>query len=174
MQINVSQLLQEPVGSTREYEIDEAAEIIGDGREYQIKGQCRLLRTPRSILVKCAMDTEVELRCCRCLNRFRQPLKIDFEEEYLPTVDVHSGAPLALPEESSAFTIDEYHILDLTEGIRQYALMAIPMKPLCGPDCAGLCPRCGQNLNQGKCDCPTEEIDPRWSKLAELRRPLTK
>jgi uncharacterized protein len=174
MQINVSQLLQEPVGSTRDYEIDEAAEIIGDGQEYQIQGQCRMLRTPRSILVKCSLSTEVELSCCRCLGRFRQPLKINFEEEYLPTVDVHSGVPLPSLEETSAFIIDEHHILDLDEGIRQYALMAIPMKPLCDKDCAGLCQKCGKNLNQGKCDCPAEDIDPRWSKLAELRRPLAK
>jgi uncharacterized protein len=81
---------------------------------------------------------------------------------------------LPSPEEPSAFTIDEHHILDLTEGIRQYALMAIPMKPLCNKDCAGLCQKCGQNLNQGKCNCPAEEIDPRWSKLAGLRHSLTK
>jgi uncharacterized protein len=174
MQLNVSQLLQETVGSIREYEIDETAEIIDDGQEYQIQGQCRLLRTPRSILVKCTLSAEVELSCCRCLGQFRQPLKINFEEEYLPTVDVHSGAPLPSPEEPSAFTIDERHILDLMEGIHQYALMAIPMKPLCVKDCAGLCQRCGQNLNQGKCDCPAEDIDPRWSKLAELRQPLKK
>jgi uncharacterized protein len=174
MQINVSQLLQEPIGSTRDYEINEAADIIGEGKRYQIKGQCRLLRTQRSILVKCGLTTEVELSCGRCLARFRQPLKVNFEEEYLPTVDVRSGVMLPSPEEPNAFTIDEHHILDLTEGIRQYALMAIPMKPLCKKDCAGLCQKCGQNLNQGRCGCPAEEIDPRWSKLAELRHSLTK
>ncbi len=169
MQFNVSQLLQESIGSTRAYEINEAAEIIGDGKEYTIKGNCQLLRTPRSILVKCKLTTAVELSCCRCLGSFHQPLKIAFEEEYLPTVDVNSGALLPAPEEPSAFTIDEHHILDLTEGVRQYALIAIPMKALCDENCAGLCPKCGQNLNQGKCDCPAENIDPRWSKLAGLR-----
>jgi uncharacterized protein len=47
--------------------------------------------------------------------------------------------------------------------------MAVPMKALCDEDCAGLCQKCGQNLNQGKCDCPAEEIDPRWAKLNELK-----
>jgi uncharacterized protein len=168
MQINVSQLLQEPIGSTREYEINEAIEIIGDGREYNVQGKCRLLRTQRSILVKCTLSTEVELTCSRCLCRFRHPLKIKFEEEYLPTVDVHSGSPLPSPEEASAFTIDESHILDLTEGVRQYSLMAMPMKALCDEECAGLCQKCGQNLNHGKCNCPAEDIDPRWSELTKL------
>ena len=168
MQINVSQLLQESIGSTREYEINEAAEIIGDGKEYNIQGKCRFLRTQRSILVKCALGTEVELTCSRCLGRFHHPLKIKFEEEYIPTVDIHSGSPLPSPEEASSFTIDESHTIDLMEATRQYSLMAIPMKALCDEDCAGLCQKCGQNLNQGKCDCPAEDIDPRWSELTKL------
>jgi uncharacterized protein len=127
-----------------------------------------LLRLQRSILVRCALDTEVALTCSRCLGRFRHPLKINFEEEFLPTVDVTSGVPLGPPEEPGAFTIDEHHILDLTEAARQYAVMALPMKALCDEHCAGLCPKCGQNLNQGKCDCPAQEIDQRWSELTKL------
>jgi len=165
VQINVSQLLQEPVGSTREYEINAADEIIDDGKVDNVQGKCNLMRTQRSILVKCALDAGIELMCSRCLNKFHHPLKIKFEEEYLPTVDIHSGAPLPAPEESSAFTIDERHNIDLKEAVRQYALLAVPMKALCDEDCAGLCQKCGQNLNEGKCDCPAEDIDPRWAKL---------
>jgi len=168
MQINASQLLQEPIGATRECEVNEAADIISDGKKYAVQGKCHLLRTQRSILVKCALSTEVELTCNRCLVQFRHPLKINFEEEYLPTVDVMSGAPLPMPEEASSFTIDEHHIIDLSEAIRQYSVMAVPMKALCDKDCAGLCPKCGQNLNQGKCDCPAQEVDPRWSELTKL------
>jgi uncharacterized protein len=123
------------------------------------------MRTQRGILVKCELDAEVELTCSRCLSRFQHPLQIKFEEEFLPTVDIHSGVPLPAPEEAGSFTIDERHTLDLAEPIRLYALMAVPMKALCDEHCAGLCQKCGQNLNMGKCDCPVEIIDPRWSKL---------
>jgi len=168
MQINVSQLLQESVGSTREYDIDEEADIIGDGRKYNLRGQCQLLHLQRSILAKCSLDTVVELSCGRCLGQFRHPLKIKFEEEFIPTVDVTSGAPLPEPEEAGTFTIDEHHILDLTEAVRQYLLLAVPIKPLCDEDCAGLCASCGKDLNKGPCDCPPKEIDPRWSELSKL------
>jgi uncharacterized protein len=168
MQINVSQLLQEPVGSIREHQVNEVIDSADDGKGYLVQGECRLLRTQRSILVKCRLSTAVELTCSRCLSLFQQPLTLNFEEEYLPTVDVVSGVPLPLSEESSTFTIDEHHILDLMEAIRQYTLLAIPMKPLCREDCAGLCPNCGQNLNQGCCDCLVQDIDPRWSKLEKL------
>lgn len=168
MDINVSQLLRDPVGSTRELHVDEIADVIGDGQENRVVGDCRLMHTQRSVLVKCALDTEVELTCSRCLGKFRQPLKIRFEEEFLPTLDVQSGAPLPPPEDAGAFTIDEQHILDISEAVRQYALMAVPMKALCKKECAGLCPTCGKNLNQGQCACPGPDTDPRWKKLAEL------
>jgi uncharacterized protein len=134
-----------------------------------VQGSCNLLRLQRSILVKCIVNTAVELTCSRCLKTFRQPLKIKFEEEFLPTIDIINGTPLPPSEELGAFTIDEQHILDLTDAVRQYALMAIPIKALCKQDCAGLCPTCGKNLNEGKCDCPDDDTDPRWSKLAELK-----
>ena len=168
MQINVSQLFKENVGATREYEIDEDIDLLGDGNKVHIKGECRLLRTNRSILTSCALETEIGLMCSRCLRNFRQPFTIKFEEEFFPTIDILSGAPLPAPEESGAFTIDEHHILDLDEAIRQYALTSVPIKSLCKDDCAGLCQTCGQNLNEGLCDCPPEEIDPRWTALTKI------
>jgi uncharacterized protein len=167
MQINVSQLLREPIGAKRDFQVKGGADISGDGKSCLVQGNCSLLRTQRSVLAKCTVNTDIELTCSRCLSLFRYPLTLNFEEEYLPTVDAISGAPLPPPEEG-VFTIDEHHILDLTEAISQYTLLAIPMKPLCHKECAGLCPNCGHNLNQGRCDCPTETIDPRWSKLTRL------
>ena len=168
MQINVSQLIREPIGATRDYKINEAIDT-GDGQELLVRGQCCLLRTQRSILASCRLSTEVELSCSRCLNPFRHPLALNFEEEYLPTIDVTSGAPLPASEETGALTIDEHHILDLSEAIRQYTLLAAPMKPLCREDCAGLCQSCGHNLNLGRCGCPVETADPRWSELTKLQ-----
>jgi uncharacterized protein len=170
MQINVSQLLREPIGSTREFQIDDVSDVIGNGYKSPVKGECRLLRTNRSVLATCKLSTEVELTCCRCLCQFHQPLEIKFEEEFLPTVDIVNGAPLPPPEEPSAFTIDEHHTLDIGEAVRQYAVMAIPIKTLCDENCAGLCQSCGKNLNQGKCDCPAQEADLRWSALTRLQQ----
>jgi len=168
MQINVSQLLQEPVGTIRDYRVNEIIDIAGDGKDCLVQGDIRLLRTNRSIVVKGVLHTDPELSCSRCLGPFPCPLSLNIEEEYVPTIDVVSGAPLPVPEEPGAFVIDEHHLLDLNEAIRQYALTVIPMKPLCRQDCAGLCQNCGHNLNQGPCNCPPQEIDPRWSKLIKL------
>jgi len=170
MEINVAQLLREPIGSVRDYDISKVMDITDGGPKSLVQGHIRLMRTNRSILVKGTFNTVVELTCSRCLSRFEYPLKINIEEEYYPTADVTTGAPAPLPDEPGAFTIDENHILDLTEAVRQYALLAIPMKPLCKETCAGLCPICGKNLNDGPCGCLTRVADPRWAVLSKLKK----
>jgi uncharacterized protein len=169
MDYNVSQLLREPIGATRDIRIDEIVSFLIDGKPHRIYGDCNLLRSDENIIVNCSLETEIELTCSRCLRTFIQPLKIKFAEEFVPTLDVLTGAHLAPPEDPAAFTIDERHILDLTEAVRQYAVMATPMKAVCKKSCAGLCAKCGKNLNEGKCGCPEDNIDPRWAKLADLK-----
>ena len=138
LQIDVSQLLREPVGSTRDYKVSGAVDITGDGKNSSAYGEVRLTRTGRSILVTGRLNTSVDVACARCLCPFICPLALNIEEEYFPLTNVSSGAPLAPPDEPGSFTIDEHKVLDLTEAVRQYALLAIPMKPLCREDCAGL------------------------------------
>ena len=166
MRINVSQQLKESVGSIRNYRVDETIDIVGSGS--LVQGEVRLTRTDRGILVQGRLHTEVEVACSRCLSRFSCPLVLNIEDVYFPTTDVISCAPLLLPDEPGCFTIDEHHVLDLTEAIRQNALLVIPMKPLCREDCAGLCPSCGHNLNQGPCNCLPQRVDPDWSELNRL------
>ena len=166
MQINVSQQIKAPIGSLRNYDVNETVDIA-DSASW-VQGEVKLIRTHRSILVKGTLHTEAEVTCSRCLSLFSCPLTLNIEDEYFPITDVASGTSLPLPEEPGCFTIDEHHVLDLTEAIQQYALLAIPMKPLCREDCAGLCPNCGHNLNQGPCHCLPQQTDNRWSELNKL------
>ena len=81
-------------------------------------------------------------------------------------MDINSGAHLAQESDQDAAThIDERHILDLAEVIRQNLTLSLSPSLVCRPDCAGLCPQCGQNRNEGSCDCDTAVIDPRWAAL---------
>lgn len=167
MRFNVAQLLKESIGSTRSYGIDEIVTIPDVGTQ-PVRGQVRLVRTDRGILAQAGLELAVEIRCSRCLSLFGFPVYLRIEEVYFPTVDIHSGRYLPLPDEPGAFTIDENHILDLSETLRQYVLLAMPMKPLCRSDCAGLCTQCGQNLNVSPCQCPSQPHDPRWALLEKL------
>ena len=166
MQINVSQQIKASIGSIRNYEVSGTVDITGG--DSMVEGEVRLMRTDRGILVKGTLHTEVEVTCSRCLSLFSCPLTLSIEEEYLPTTDIVSGTSLPLLKEPGYFTIDEHYVLDLTEAIHQYIMLATPMKPLCGEGCAGLCPTCGHNLNQGPCGCLPQGLDPRWADLSGL------
>ena len=68
---------------------------------------------------------------------------------------------------------DEYimvqdYKLDLDELLRDDILLELPTKFLCKPDCRGMCPKCGKNLNEGVCDCVTRQVDPRLEILKKL------
>lgn len=168
MDFHVAQLLKERVGSTRSYKISRSTEgIEGLSPGYRLEGQVRLLRTDEAILVQGTLRTQTCQTCSRCLEEFELPLTLTLEEEYFPSIDVLTGMPLPAPEDPCAFLIDEKHILDLGEAVRQRALIAIPMQPLCRPDCAGLCPVCGCNLNLEHCLCPQPSHE---SPLAVLER----
>lgn len=133
--INVAQLLKEPVGSSRSYTIDG---VIDEEVKGPIKGSVKLIHTNRGVLAQGELDVDVRLICSRCLDSFWCHLAFPVEEEFLTTTDVSSGVPLSLAEEPDEFTIDEKNILDLSELIRQYTLLNLPMKPLCRPDCPGI------------------------------------
>jgi uncharacterized protein len=149
MIIDVSQFIREQVGTTWRYGFRETGESPACG-------EVTLLRTDRGVFVRGTLDTTFSAACSRCLAPIQQPLSLHIEEEYLP------GA------EEGAFAISNNQDIDLSEAVRQYMLLAIPMKPLCRDDCAGLCPTCGHNLNLGPCACPAYSVDPRLAKLAML------
>ena len=170
MLYNVSQLLMEPIGSTRRFEIDEPVtggfEGAGTGRA---AGVVRLLRTHHGLLVSGAVEVEVDASCARCLADFARTSSLTLEEECYPTVDPSTGRRMAPPDESEGVVhIDTRQMLDLSEVLRQYLLTDEPLKSLCRDDCRGLCPECGADLNAEKCRCDTLAIDPRWGALANL------
>jgi uncharacterized protein len=156
------------VGATAGFAVRGARVGFDAGAEARdVDVDVRLLRTNRGILASVHTELTLAMPCSRCLVEVSRRLAFDFEEEYLPVIDVLTGAPLRFDDETDAFRIDEHHILDLTEAIRQYGLGAVPMAPLCSETCRGLCPECGTDLNTGRCDCAAP-VDERWGALNAL------
>ena len=137
LEINVAQLLKGDIGTKKIVPVEGSVDITGYGRS-SVSGSVKLMRTNRSVLAQGTMRVRVQVSCARCLEGYVCPLELSIEEEYFPVTDVTTGVMLDEPEEIDAFTIDEHLILDLSEAVRQYALLAIPMKPLCRADCLGI------------------------------------
>jgi len=172
MQFNVAQLMKEHTGATRKQEFRvSAAEVDSEtGVVDDLSGSVKLLRTVEGVLVTGRLSTQVTLTCDRCLAEFDQALRFDLEDEFRPSIDIVSGASLPVGTEDQDNLIDDHHILDLSEVVRQRILLNLPAHPVCRPDCKGLCPTCGQNLNEGACRCRAESSDPRWAALRDLLR----
>jgi len=171
LQFNIAGLLTGPKGGTRSYELsipvseldqlDDAFDVVAPFR-----GNARFLWTNERILAIVTGDTAIQQQCSRCLEPFVLPVHIDIEDVFVPSVDMATGQPIHPDDEDEALLIDEHHILDLSELLRQSILLTLPMTPLCRPDCKGLCPTCGANLNYETCSCEEEDIDPRWAALS--------
>ncbi|MGE5561410.1 MAG: YceD family protein [Chloroflexota bacterium] len=121
--------------------------------------------TGEGVLVSIKAEGEITLQCSRCLEEFRAPLSLTAEQEFR---DDANRAESSGDEQDDTLPLPADGLVDLTDIVRQAYLLALPMKPLCRPDCRGLCQVCGKNLNQGACDCVKQDIDPRFEKLRDL------
>lgn len=168
MELNVSQLLMEPSGSGREYELDDPLLLDGSYGNITVQGAVSLLRTNKSVWVSARLRSALDSECGRCLARYSHPIQFELEEEYFPTLNPLTGGRAEPPDEDGDYyLIDERHTLDLTEPVRECVMMSEPMKPLCRQDCAGLCARCGADLNEMRCSCEPVR-DARWGPLLEM------
>jgi uncharacterized protein len=171
---NVTGLLRSAPGTSRTYPVEvESLDVADDLRLAEpIEGQVRLARTGRSILATAELRTALEETCSRCLRPTVAPVEVTIQEEALPSVDLDSGQPVRSRDgdEPDALRLDEHHELHLEQPVREAISLAEPIAPLCRPDCRGLCPTCGADLNvetdHGHDD---DEIDPRLARLAEFR-----
>jgi uncharacterized protein len=151
-------------------ELRQRSLFLDDGVDLaDVEGTVNMLRTDRGLLVTVRARATLRGTCGRCLAAAESPIEIEFQEECIPVVDPLSGKHITPDESEAGFVIDADLVLDLGESLRQYALMAAPSKPLCRPDCAGLCPTCGANLNDGPCGCPPA-ADDRWGALTALKK----
>ncbi len=157
--VNVAQLLQEAPGSVREFDFAEPLpDPSGDLRlRGPIRGFARLTRTSRGILVHAEHAAVVMLECARCLDEVEAEVAGVVDEEFLPSTDLRTGAPVdAEPEDEDQPRIDEHHEVNLDEVLRQMTLTNVPLQPLCETMCPGLCPSCGQRLDNDHAPHPDE------------------
>lgn len=190
MQFNVAQLLKETIGAKRRYEIEE--DISNLDPELMpvslLEGTVQLLRTHSGILVTADLQVALEVNCSRCLEPVERPLHVHFEESFRPLTEVNTGRFIP-PQEfkgseeeltDPALLIDDHHILDLSEIIRQNIWLALPMYPGCIWSEPELCPNFAKRLEEMEevhQDLTTEgegadevgDIDPRWAALLALR-----
>ncbi|MBI3948244.1 MAG: DUF177 domain-containing protein [Armatimonadetes bacterium] len=133
-----------------------------------VRGTLRLTNTGRYLLVQGELRTIVQVDCSRCLKQVQVPLAAPIEEEFpLPVMDERGVVHWETDEDAGAPILHDY-LLDVDELARQHLSLALPTAPVCDAACRGLCPGCGENLNEGPCTCRPETVDPRLAGLRAL------
>ena len=131
-------------------------DVIGVPTESPIPLDLRLEGVGDGVLATGVAEVQLRGECARCLTEIEADAEIDLQELFLfPGVD---------PDDEEASRV-EAEMIDLEPVLRDAAMLDLPFIPLCREDCAGLCPTCGENLNDDPDHEHGEAIDPRWASL---------
>ncbi|MBI5184058.1 MAG: DUF177 domain-containing protein [Nitrospinae bacterium] len=131
---------------------------------------CNITKVDDEIYLRGTISSTIEIKCSRCLQSLTLSVDPKFEITYLPLTLMPCDEEVELEKDDMDISYYSNNIVDIIFPLRDQIVLSIPIKPLCTPDCAGLCPVCGQNLNIKMCSCyKSEDIDPRLSILKELK-----
>jgi uncharacterized protein len=111
------------------------------------------------VLVTAEVEVPVAAECGRCLD----PVTFDL---VAPVQELYAYEPDPADEDSLTLNGDT---LDLEPVVRDAVVLALPMNPLCDPDCLGLCAECGARLADVEPGHAHSQVDPRWAALALLK-----
>jgi uncharacterized protein len=163
IEIDVRDLVGHP-GQSRAVHVDEpveglALELATVPEGTPIEADLLLESVVEGILVSGPLRGSMRLSCARCLKTFDQPFDLDVSELFIRDADADADA-------------EEYPLaegaIDIEPMVRDAVLLAMPFSPLCKPDCAGLCERCGGDRNLEECRCAPQSVDPRWEVLRDI------
>jgi len=109
-----------------------------------------IINTDDSFVFTGQLAGVLSLNCSRCLEKFEHEIQVEVEEELFKN------------------ELENLERINLIGILQENILLNLPIKSLCSNDCKGLCTICGQNLNENKCDCEREMIDPRLAILKDF------
>jgi uncharacterized protein len=160
--VNAAELLRRP-GTQKEYVLRVPLtdlEIIDDPRfpaDAEVDVRLRLESLTDGIVVDGEVAVPWHGTCRRCL----------VDTGGVSVSNVHELYQLTLTDPDAFEIVGDQ--LDLRSIAREVVLLDTPATPLCRPDCAGLCPTCGTNLNEASCECAGPPVDPRWAALDQFK-----
>jgi uncharacterized protein len=163
--LNVAEVLRRPA-TRKAYELSVPAQGLSLGGDADVADGTPVVvdvvveSLSDGLTVNGQVSTTWTGTCRRCLGAASGPPVADVQELY----QVH-------PSSEDAFPFDGEQ-LDLGPMVRELVLMELPAAPLCGDDCAGICPTCGVDRNEAPCRCEEDATDPRWAGLDALRAEL--
>ncbi|MEN3185826.1 MAG: DUF177 domain-containing protein [Atribacterota bacterium] len=136
--------------------------------------EVQLTNCGSEILVEGTLTTVLVLDCSRCLEPFLYAMRVDFNLELRNVNRLNRPSDLEAEAEETdeiKYFCEHDTYVDITKDLEELILVNLPMKPLCCPECLGICPVCGVNRNQTRCDCEADDVDPRLAILKTWKSP---
>lgn len=160
LRLNVGSLLHQGAGTIQEIDFDLPSVQVGDDLDLSfLRGDLRLTRTSEGLYLEGNLESQLEMECDRCLTPLNELVMLEPAELlYYPP----------RPGMDPSINVPETGVLDLRPLVREHFMLGTPLHSLCRPDCKGLCPECGGNLNETTCEHPEAELDPRLAALKSL------
>lgn len=132
LRFNVAQLLRENIGAQRYRQFQEDRLTLDDVLVLRdIQGEVRFTRSASGVFARIWATGLVRLVCVRSLEEFDQPIELHVEDEFHSIIDVVTAESLPTPGEEDPFLLDEFHMADIGEAIREYTLLELPLSPVC-------------------------------------------
>ncbi len=163
----VLDLRELPEGSTR---VDRSlsSEVVGLSLDEMTAAEPILLtidvaRTGGSLELRGRIRGVAHESCSRCAESFERA----FDESFLFFATPAQDGDDADTSEDDDLIFHDGRSIDLCGRVRELVLISAPMAPVCHAECKGLCPICGANQNQTRCDCKRCELDPRWQVIRD-------
>ncbi len=149
------------------YQFQVPASTINLGEQFigDVVADVTLDKGPNQMLLSATIQTTVHCECDRCVSPFDVHLSPSYKMLYV-TEGEHTGT---LDPAEVQVIPNGFHVIDISEDVRQTSLLAVPLKLLCNESCKGLCIECGQNLNENTCTCSEATTDSRWEGLRRLQ-----
>lgn len=167
--IDLSRVESEPLRFAEQLTLD--PETIDPDRvvgPVEVRLEGLVTRSATGVTASGRCEAHARLACTRCLAPIEWSNADAFDVELRSNADGPTDEDVGLDEtEMDVIFLDDDRF-DTTDLAAEQVLLALPMRLVCRDDCAGLCPRCGADLNQeGACTCEPE-VDPRWEALRNL------
>jgi uncharacterized protein len=144
----------------------------GPINEYQLRRPVQVelsyYRAGTELFLQGMVEAATRASCARCAEDFATSTKREFRYVLAPK-SIGYDEERDLRVEDLEFSVYDGDEVDLAPLVREQVLLALVERPLCRENCAGLCASCGANLNEGRCDCRVETVDPRFAVLRNLK-----
>lgn len=118
-----------------------------------IQGTLRVERSGDRVSVRGTLSSQAHLECVRCLREFDLGISVPVTVFAERSGSGNRGEQEAL-ERDDFMLFHDGRRLDLRGSVREALLLELPITPHCREDCKGLCPKCGEDRNDGPCGCP--------------------